>query len=41
MKKLLSMLQLSSGALCGVETERTEAFTQFDELGVTEWKQQH
>ena len=41
MKKLLSMLQLSSGALCGVETELTEAFTQFDELGVTEWKQQH
>ena len=40
-KKLLSMLQLSSGALCGVETELTEAFTQFDELGVTEWKQQH
>lgn len=26
---------------CGVETELTEAFTQFDELGVTEWKQQH
>ena len=23
------------------ETELTEAFTQFDELGVTEWKQQH
>lgn len=35
------MLQLSSGALCEVETELTGAFTQFDELGVTEWKQQH
>ncbi len=35
------MLQSGSGASCGVETELTEVFTQFDELGVTEWKQQH